>query len=51
MRRIQILCSTDRIPGAMKVGSFWVIPKDADKPKDERINSEKYIKDKSALNS
>ena len=51
MRRIQILCSTDRIPGAMKVGSFWVIPKDADKPKDERINSGKYLKDKSALNS
>ena len=45
VRRVQILCSTDRIPGAMKVGSFWVIPKDAEKPKDERIKNGKYIKD------
>ena len=44
VRRIQILCSTDRIPGAMKVGSFWVIPKDAEKPKDERIKSGRYKK-------
>ena len=47
VRRIQVLCNTDRIPGAMKVGSFWVIPKDAEKPKDERIKSGKYIKDNS----
>lgn len=45
VRRVQILCSTDRIPGATKVGSFWVIPKDAEKPKDERIKSGKYIKE------
>ena len=50
VRRIQILCSTDRIPGAMNVGSFWVVPKDAKKPKDERIKSGKYIKDSSVSN-
>lgn len=43
-RRIQTLCSEGRIIGATKVGSFWVIPAKADKPKDERIKSGKYIK-------
>ena len=50
VRRIQILCSTDRIPGARKVGSFWVIPKDAEKPKDERIKSGRYKKNNSLEN-
>jgi len=45
-RRIQILCAEDRIPGAMRVDSTWVIPADAEKPKDERIKSGKYIKAK-----
>ena len=35
-RRIQILCAEDRIPGAMRVDSTWVIPADAEKPKDEK---------------
>ena len=43
-RRIQILCSENRIEGAFKVDSSWVIPSDAEKPKDERIRSGKYIK-------
>lgn len=43
-RRIQILCSENRIEGAIKVDSSWVIPSDAVKPKDERIKSGKYIK-------
>ncbi len=46
VRRVQTLCSTDRIPGAKKLGSFWVIPEDAEKPKDERIKSGRYIKTK-----
>ena len=33
-----------RIPGATKIGSFWVVPKEAEKPKDQRIKSGKYIK-------
>lgn len=43
-RRVQVLCSTKRIPGAIKIGSYWAIPDDALKPKDERIRSGKYIK-------
>lgn len=44
IRRVQTLCSTDRIVGAVKIGSYWAIPVDAEKPKDERIKSGKYIK-------
>ena len=43
-RRIQVLCSENRIPGAMKGDSSWVIPADAEKPVDARIRSGKYIK-------
>lgn len=43
-RRIQILCKQDRIPGAFRVGSNWAIPSDAEKPKDARIKSGRYIK-------
>lgn len=46
-RRIQILCKDDRIPGAFLVGNSWAIPEDAEKPKDLRIKSGKYIKDDS----
>lgn len=46
VRRIQVLCSEERIPGAMKVGSYWAIPDDAEKPNDQRITSGKYIKEK-----
>ncbi len=45
-RRIQTLCSTDRIPGAKKVGYSWIIPDDAEKPADARIKSGKYLKNK-----
>lgn len=44
-RRIQILCSDGRIPGASMVGNTWIIPENAVKPKDRRIKSRKYIKD------
>lgn len=46
VRRIQVLCSEGRIPGAMKIGSYWTIPSEADKPDDQRIKSGKYIKEK-----
>ena len=44
IRRVQTLCSTDRIPGAVKIGSYWAIPTDAGKPDDQRIRSGKYVK-------
>ena len=46
-RRVQILCKQERIPGATKIGSYWAIPADAQKPKDERIKSGKYVKNNS----
>lgn len=45
-RRIQILCSENRIPGAMRIGNIWAIPSDAKKPKDARIKSGRYIKER-----
>lgn len=35
-RRVAILCKEGRIPGASMVGNMWLIPKDAEKPKDPR---------------
>lgn len=43
-RRIRILCNEGRISGAYKKNAYWVIPNDAEKPKDERVKSGKYIK-------
>ncbi len=45
-RRVQILLAEERIPGAMRVGKTWVIPADVDKPKDARIKTGKYQKNK-----
>lgn len=45
-RRVGILCNNDRIPGAQRAGSRWIIPEDAKKPTDARIKSGKYIKQK-----
>lgn len=36
-RRVQILCSQDRINGIFKLGEIWAIPENAIKPKDKRI--------------
>lgn len=43
-RRIQVLCSQNRIHGACRIGNMWAIPKDAEKPADARIRSGKYCK-------
>jgi hypothetical protein len=43
-RRIRTLCEESRIPGANKMGAYWAIPADVEKPKDERIKTGKYIK-------
>ena len=44
IRRIQILCKEDRVPGAFRVGNAWAIPKNATKPRDKRIKSGNYVK-------
>jgi len=43
-RRIQILCHDGRIPGAMRAANTWAAPAGAQKPKDARVKSGKYIK-------
>lgn len=45
-RWISDLCKAGRIHGAMKIGSYWAIPKDAEKPADARIKSGRYVKTK-----
>ena len=45
VRRIQVLCANDRIPGAVRIGYSWAIPEDAEKPSDARIKSGRYIKE------
>lgn len=46
-RRVSILCNQNRISGAQRAGSRWIIPEDAEKPADARIKSGKYVKAKS----
>ena len=45
-RRILTLCNEGRIDGAVKFGNTWALPEGTEKPKDERIRSGKYIKNK-----
>jgi DNA adenine methylase len=35
-RRVAVLCSENRIEGAMMVGNMWIIPSTAEKPVDKR---------------
>jgi len=42
-RRIQVLCVQNRVEGAMKIGTVWVIPANAKKPTDPR-KKEIYLK-------
>ena len=36
LRWVQRLCKEDRIDGVMNINRVWLIPKDAEKPKDKR---------------
>lgn len=40
-RRVQILCSQNRIEGAFKLGENWAIPDEAIKPNDKRRKADK----------
>ena len=44
-RRVGILCNQDRIPGAQRAGSRWIIPEDAGKANDARSESGEYSKE------
>ena len=45
-RRVNELCLSGRIKGAVKFGNTWAIPEDSEKPADARIKSGKYVKDR-----
>ena len=38
-RQINYYCVAGRIPGAVKMGTVWLIPKGAQKPADRRFKS------------
>ena len=42
-RRVRVLCSDGKIPGAYQEGRGWKIPIDADKPADGRYKSKESI--------
>lgn len=42
-RRVQKLCEENRIPGIAKFSYMWLIPKDAEKPVDERKKENRKI--------
>lgn len=44
VRRVQTICKEGMIPGSMKFGNSWAIPKDTEKPIDKRVKSGKYVK-------
>jgi excisionase family DNA binding protein len=41
-RRIQKLCEENRIPGVIRFGHAWAIPKDAEKPVDARTHGKRH---------
>ena len=43
-RTVTKLCKDGRIPGAIKKGKSWQIPDDAERPKDQRVTTGKYIR-------
>ena len=42
LRRVQIMCSSGEIQGAVKFGWSWAIPEDTDRPSDGRITTGEY---------
>jgi len=38
-RRVQAMCANGDIEGVIKLGRVWLIPKDAQKPKDGRVSN------------
>lgn len=42
-RRVNYYCVDGRIPGAVKMATIWLIPKDAEKPMDTRTKGFRKI--------
>ena len=49
-RRAQKLCEENRIPGVLKLGYMWLIPKDAEKPIDGRLKEWRKTRDEQDFN-
>ena len=43
-RSVRHYCAEGRVPGAVRHGKEWQIPADAEKPKDERVKTGRYVK-------
>ena len=43
-RRVNYYCAGGRIPGAVKMATLWLIPKDAQKPVDGRTKQGRALK-------
>ena len=43
-RRVNYYCAAGRIPGAVKMATIWLIPKDAEKPIDGRTKQGKELR-------
>ena len=43
-RRVNYYCAAGRIPGAVKMATIWLIPKDAEKPVDGRTKQGRTLK-------
>lgn len=41
-KRVQVLCVSERIEGAVKFGREWAIPINAERPLDKRVTTGKY---------
>ena len=41
-RRVQKMCSDGLIPGVIRFGRAWAIPKDAERPADLRVTTGEY---------
>ncbi len=48
-RRVQKLCEENRIPGVAKFSRMWLIPKDAEKPADNRRKENKSLQEKQTI--
>ena len=42
VRTVQALCAEGKIDGASKMSNVWVIPENAEMPKDGRVKSGEY---------
>lgn len=44
VRRVQTVCEQNKIAGVTRLGNAYAIPINAEKPKDGRIRSGKFVK-------